>query len=94
MQNREESVHPRHLKCSWYAGEGGEDPFLRLAPIKREVLQPEPEPGDLILISYSLFSGEFVRVQCAFSKTVYIFHDVVGREEAKKIRKVARLEVI
>ena len=61
-----------------------------MAPIKREVLQPEPEPGDL----FNSFMGEFVRVQCAFSKTVYIFHDVVGREEAKKIRKVARLEVI
>ncbi len=48
LQNREESVHPRHQKCSWFSGgEGGGDPFLRLAPIKREVLQPEPEPGDL-----------------------------------------------
>ncbi len=35
-----------------------------------------------------------MHVKCAFPKTVYIFHDVVGREEAKKIRKVARLEVI
>ncbi len=60
-----------------------------MAPIKREVLQPEPEPGDLIF-----FCGEFVNLQCVFSITVYIFHDIVGREEAKKIRKVARLEVI
>ncbi len=31
---------------------------------------------------------------CIISKIVYIFHDMVGREEAKKIRKVARLEVM
>ena len=43
-QNREVNVPPSDQVCRYLA----DDPFLRLAPFKVEVLSPEPSPGENI----------------------------------------------
>ncbi len=42
VQNREVNVPPSDQVCRYLA----DDPFLRLAPFKVEVLRPEPSPGE------------------------------------------------